>query len=225
MKRWSIVTSSEWIYEFNRIKEHHIFYDDDQYDYDNRYYDPEPPEPNFYKDHVENFSDVICVSEELLDILDNLYYISKQYNGYSRGSKQDLKDVLINEALWASDGYSENLDTIYWQDSRLGDNFYVIWLPYNIVGLTEVAKQTIQKMKDRGIAEGIIEYQLKKMKLTEGLDWIWKFDRDKWADLIEEKEIGHGPVYDWDRESYLALGGDINDGNVDLDKYMDSIGL
>lgn len=224
MNRWSIVTSSDWINRYYYLKDAHISHEDDEYYFnDNRYVDE--PAPNFKKDHVENFADIIYISDDLLDILDNLYYSCKQYGSYSRGSKQALKDLLVGEALDVSDGDCSSLNETYWRDSWFGENFLVIWLPYNIVGLTKVSQQAIQDMKRRDLADGIIEYRLKKMNLVEGVDWIWKFDQIKWSNIIEDKVAGKTICYDWDMESYLALGGDINDIDADLDKFMESIGF
>lgn len=103
---------------------------------------------------------------DLLKHYSSIYYKNLSlYEGYSRGSKDDLLRIL-----------------------RENPKYYGIWLPYSLIGHNEKAKHIIDSMSNHKLNEHIIAHRLIKTGLKEGIDWEWIFEKDQWIIFIKKQD-------------------------------------
>lgn len=155
-----------------------------------------------FDDHSDFYEDVN--PDEELEYFRNIYYEGEfSYSRYSRGSKADLRAFLRDIREYDDGSYK----------------YYGIWLPYNLVGYSEKAKNLICKMAKKELSDAIIAYQLNKMGLKECVDWKWEFDEDKYRENL----CDGGYDDDWEMHTYLEMGGDIEKYNKHgFDDWWDS---
>lgn len=103
---------------------------------------------------------------DLLERYRKIYYENlERYEGYSRGSKNELLRILNDNP-----------------------NFFGIWLPYSLIGHSEKAKHIIDTMRNHNLSEHIIAHRLIKTGLKEGVDWEWIFEENEWRVNIKHTD-------------------------------------
>lgn len=99
------------------------------------------------------------------EVIPEIFYNLERYEGYSRGSKNELLRILNDNP-----------------------NFFGIWLPYSLIGHSEKAKHIIDTMLNHNLSEHIIAHRLIKTGLKEGVDWEWIFEENEWRINIKHTD-------------------------------------